>query len=325
MPPTTVRRLLRPIQIRTIMKQAQVAAWGEPPKCIEVPAPAAPAAGHVQVKLLAAGLHNLVRARAAGLHYSAKTLPHIPGSDGVGTLDDGTLVYFSAMTPAGGSMAERINVPAAATTPLPAGADPIQVAGLANPVMASWMALATRTSHLPPAFTAVIVGATTVSGTAAVSVLRAFGATRVVGIARPSERLAALALDATIELREDDAQTDYAPAADADVVLDFLYGAPTLHLLQSLKPTKPVQYVQIGTTANKTLDLPGEILRSKDITVRGSGPGAWQMSQFAEQSPKVIDAIATGRIAPLKFRIVKLDDVEHIWGEKGGERIVIVP
>ncbi|KAF4314564.1 Alcohol dehydrogenase superfamily zinc-containing [Botryosphaeria dothidea] len=324
-PPHSLSRLLRANRLpKTLMKQAQVAAWGQPPKCVQVPSPAAPSADHVQINVLAAGLHNLVRARAAGTHYSAKTLPHVPGSDGVGTRGpDGKLVYFSSMTPSGGSMTELINVPVGAATLVPDGADPIQVAGLVNPVMASWMALATRTSNLPPSFTAVIMGATTVSGTAAISVARAFGAGRVVGAARPSERLSALPLDAVIELR--DAQTDYASALDADVILDFLYGPPVLRLFQALKPTKPVQYVQIGTLADRTIDFPGDILRSKDITIRGSGPGAWQMKQFAEQCPKVVEAIANGSIAPLNFRKVSLDDVEKIWDRKGEERIVVVP
>lgn len=309
------------------MKQAQVAAWGESPKSVEAPTPALPSAdsGQVQVKVLAAGLHNLVRGRASGNHYSAKVLPHIPGADGVGTTLDGKLVCFSTITPTGGSFTEVINVPVASTTPVQDGADPIQVAGLINPVMASWMALHARTANLPTGFTAVIVGATGVSGTAAVSVARVFGAGKVVGVARSAAKMGGLGLDATVELQDDATKTDYTAALDADVILDFLYGPPMLALFQALKPQKPVQYVQIGTVVEQKMDFPGDVLRSKDITIRGAGPGAWKMQDFAEQCPAIIEAIASGKIKPHKFQEVKLEDIETAWAQKGGDRIVVIP
>lgn len=89
----------------------------------------------VQVKVIASGVHRLVRSRAAGKHYSAKGLPHIPGIDGTGTTTDGKLVYFSTITPTGGTMADYVNVPKRATISLPEGADPVQIAGLVNPAM----------------------------------------------------------------------------------------------------------------------------------------------------------------------------------------------
>ncbi|GME50138.1 Alcohol dehydrogenase superfamily zinc-containing [Neofusicoccum parvum] len=307
------------------MKQAQVTVWGEAPKCVSVPDLPAASSGQVQIRVLAAGLHNLVRSRAAGKHYSAQGLPHTPGVDGVGTTADGRLVYFATLTPTGGSFAETVNVPIAATTPVPAGADAVQVAGLLNLVMASWMALATRTTALPAGFTAVVVGATSLSGAAAVSVARAFGAARVVGVARNAAKMAPLGLDAAVELADDPDRTDYAAALDADVILDFLYGPPMLALFRALGKGKPVQYVQCGTVVERSMDFPGDVLRSKDITLRGTGPGAWRMEQFAEHSPRMVEAIASGKIAPHKFQEVKLEDVEEAWARKGGDRMVIVP
>ncbi|KAH7041977.1 hypothetical protein B0J12DRAFT_702642 [Macrophomina phaseolina] len=309
------------------MKQAQVTTWGEAPKCVEVPTPEAPTSdsGQLQVRVLAAGLHQLVRGRASGIHYSANVLPHIPGADGVGQTPDGKLVYFSTITPTGGSFTQVINVPIASTVPVPDGADPVQVAGLLNPVMASWMALHARTSGLPRGFTAVIVGATGVSGTAAVSVARVFGAGKVVGVARSAAKMEGLGLDAAVELQDDPARTDYSPALDADVILDFLYGPPMLALFQALSPQKPVQYVQIGTVVERTMVFPGDVLRSKDITIRGTGPGAWSMREFAQQSPKMIEAISSGKIKPHRFQEVKLEDIEAVWGQKGGDRTVVVP
>ncbi|KAJ4390015.1 hypothetical protein N0V93_007488 [Gnomoniopsis smithogilvyi] len=307
------------------MKQAQVTSWADPPTYIQVADPDAPPSGHVQLQVLAAGVHQLVRSRAAGKHYSAKVLPHIPGVDGIGQDSNGKLYYFNAMTEQGGSMTEIINVPTQKLVPVPEGADPIQIAGLVNPVMASWMALAKRTTGLPPGFTALILGATGMSGIAAVDVARVFGAGKVVGVARNAAKMAGLGLDAMIELGPDQAHVDWSPAMDADVVLDFLYGPVTLSFLQALKSTKPVQYVQIGTVVERTIDIPGDILRSKDITIRGTGPGSWQLRDFAEQAREMVIAITSGKVRPGTFREAKMADIESVWTEKGGDRVVITP
>lgn len=307
------------------MKQAQVTSWGEVPKYIDVDEPGAAPAGHIQLKVLAAGVHQVAKTRAAGKHYSAHVLPHIPGVDGVGQDAEGNLYYFNAMTDQGGSMTEIINVPRQKVVPVPDGADPIQVAGLVNPVMASWMAIVKRTSGLQAGFTALILGATGMSGAAAVTVAQTLGAAKVVGAARSAAKMTGLGLDATVELGSDPSRIDWTPAMDVDVVLDFLYGPYTLSLLQALKPTKPVQYVQIGTVVEPAIDLPGDILRSKDITMRGAGPGAWQMKDFGEQLPLMIDAIAYGKVRPGKFQEVKLADVESAWTQQGGDRMIITP
>ncbi|KAL1648460.1 hypothetical protein SLS58_002215 [Diplodia intermedia] len=322
------------------MKQAQVTTWGAAPHCATVPTPALPAETDelVQIRVLAASLPTLVRARAAGTHYSTAAArpsdqtPHVPGVDGVGaTVPDGRLVYFATFAPLGGTFAQYVNAPRAALVPVPVDAekrekaDPVQIAGQMNPVMASWMALAARTRDVRPGFTAVVVGATGLAGAAAVGVARAFGAGRVVGVGRDAAKMRAegLGLDAVVVL--DGERTDYGEAAGADVVLDFLYGPPTLGLLRALKPKGPVQYVQIGTVVDRDMALPGEILRSKDITIRGAGPGAWRMEDFAAEAPRMIEAIVAGKIRPYKFQEVKLEDIEEAWGQKGGDRMVIVP
>lgn len=305
------------------MKQAQVTVWGQPPQPVEVADPGPPPPGHHQLKVLAAGVHMLVRSRAAGTHYSVSGLPHIPGVDGVGQTSDGQLFYFNAFSPTGGSMTELINVPVERAVPVPDGADPVQVAGLVNPVMASWMAISARTSGLQPGFTAVVLGATGVSGAAAVGVARALGAGKVVGVARSAAKMAALGLEAAVELASDTSQTDWTAAMDVDVILDFLYGPAMMALLKALKPTKSVQYVQIGTIAGPTIDLPGDLLRSKNITMRGTGPGSWQVPELNIELPNMIRAIASGQIVPGKFQEVRLQDIETAWGQKGEDRMIV--
>jgi NADPH:quinone reductase-like Zn-dependent oxidoreductase len=320
--------LLRPISIHkkliAKMHTAQVSAWGNPPKYIEVPTPELPSkeSGLVQVKVLAAGVHNVVRSRAAGMHFSATTLPHIPGADGVGITSSGELVYFNAWN--SGSMSEIINVPSQVVTPLAEGSDPQKVAALLNPAMSSWMALRTRTQNLPKDFTVLILGVTSASGTIAINLARSLGAGKVIGVARNTKKLDALPLDQKIELLDPPENTDFSAMGDVDVVLDYVYGPATVKLLADLKPLKEVQYVEIGGLSASTMELPAALLRSKNVTLRGSAPGAWTMQQLGLELPNMLDAVS--KLPNRELKVVKLKDIEKFWGEpKTEERAVVVP
>ncbi|KAG0645469.1 hypothetical protein D0Z07_8547 [Hyphodiscus hymeniophilus] len=264
------------------MHIAQITQWGEAPKYVETPAPELPSSDSdfVQVKVLAAGLHNVVRARAQGTHYSAKTLPHIPGLDGVGTTATGQHVYFSTFALPTGSFSEVINLPKEDVAALPEGVDPVQVAAAMNPMLSSWMALRKRTFDLPPNFSVLIVGATSASGTLAIDVARHLGAKRIVGVARNLSALSQLGLDETIEMKEPVEETDFSKLGHVDVILDYVYGPIIAHLIGSLTTKAPVQYVQIGLLGSPTMQLNGVTLRSTNITMRGAGPGSWSLGDL---------------------------------------------
>jgi NADPH:quinone reductase-like Zn-dependent oxidoreductase len=306
------------------MKIAQVSEFGQAPKYVDAEDPPIPAPDSelVQVKLAAAGVHILVRIRAAGKHYSAQGLPHIPGTDAVGTTPDGQLVYYTAFLPKGGSFAELINVPKSGITPIPKGYDPVQMAGSINPAMSSWMALTTRTTDLPKNFSVLILGATSTSGALAIPLARALGAGKIIGCARSTSKMAELGLDETITLADPPTETDFSKAEDVDVVLDYLYGETATHLLNSLKPTTPVQYVQIGSLTGNSMTMPSAVLRSKQIILRGAGPGAWSMKESGEQLPRCLEAMKD--VKPSKFSVVKLADIESAWG-RTKERLVVIP
>jgi len=309
------------------MKVAQVTEFGKPPKAVEVDEPIvlgeAPESDMVNLKLTATGIHRLVQSRAAGQHYSAKGLPHIPGVDGVFKTSDGKHVYMAIITPTGGTMAEELKAPKAGLIPVPDGCDPIQVAGLVNPIMSSWMALATRIRDLPKDFTVLIVGATSLSGTCAVAVSREFSAGRVIGCARNLEKMTDLGLDETIKLENEIEKTDFSKLGQVDLILDYLYGPIIPHLFRSLsRPVRMVQYVQIGSVAGLTMELPADQLRSKNIAMTGSGPGAWSLQQFSQQLPGIVGIVS--KVRPYNFEKVHLADIESAW-TKGGERIVVVP
>ncbi len=309
------------------MKTAQVIAWGEAPKYVDVEPLPIPAedSDTIQVKLIGAGLHRLVKYRADGRHYSATTLPHIPGTDGVGTTPSGKTVYFSTLA-TGGSFTEYVNVPKRDVTPLPEGLDPIQAAALVNPALASWMALRRRTSNLPKDFTALIMGCTGAAGAVAIPIARSVGAKKVIGVSREAGPLEAQDLDVKIVLDDKEpSNTDFSNVGDVDVILDFLWGPAMLHLLNSLQSKVPVQCVQIGSMSGWNMDFPASLLRSKDITFRGSGPGAWTLGMMGEELVPLLKGLTNVKPQPVKK--VKLEDVESAWGDprEGGERLVFVP
>ena len=307
------------------MHAAQVDQYGLPPKYVEVPTPEplSPDSDLVQVNVLAAGLHRFVRSRASGKHYSSKGLPHVPGSDGVGITTEGQKVFFLSMTPAtGGSFVDTINVPKKDVTPLPEGADPVQVAALMNPGFSSWMALQNRCENLPDGFSVLIMGVTSKSGRLAIALARHLGAKRVVGVARDEAAMSTLGLEETITLKDPVEQTDYSKLGHVDVILDYVYGAPGAHLLKNIKPEGRVQYVHVGGLAGLDMAIPGNALRSNDLVIRGSGTGAFGLRAMGKEIPALLAALTN---APeQKVRVEKLQDVERVWEEQG-ERVVFVP
>lgn len=165
---------------------AQVTTYGEPPAYTAAPAPPTPepASGLVQIRVLAAGVHQLVRSRAAGKHYTSGPLPHVVGVDGVGkTVPGDKLVYFITLRTASGSFAEVVNVPKGYVFDLPEGVNPEDAAAMVNPAMSSWMALTARVDleKLPKnGWTVLVMGATSASGAIAACLARELGATRCV-------------------------------------------------------------------------------------------------------------------------------------------------
>lgn len=309
------------------MQAAQVTAWSEAPRYVTVPKlPAPQDDSEVQLRVLAAGAHQVVRSRAAGRHYSAKTLPHVPGVDGVGCHEsNGSLYYFMNVSDHFGTFAQYVNVPRSTLVALPAGTDPVAFAASVNPAMSSWMAITQRTDNLPTDWTALVVGATSASGRLAVHSAKALGAARVVGVARDEAALKAVeALDDYIVLQDNMTATDFS-GVEPDVILDYVYGDLAHHLLTSLQTKKAVQYVQIGTLSGKAeMSLPGPLLRSTNLTIRGAGPGSWRLTALFSELQKLVP-LAAKWPAPATTQI-PLSDIEKSWDDKSIKgRVVFVP
>ena len=319
------------------MRAAVVHSFGSPPRYETIDAPKPSRGDEAVVDVVAAGLHRRVRTDASGRHYtSTGALPMIPGIDGVGRLPDGRTVYFASAGGRWGSMAERALVNPRRMILLPADSDPVNVAAAMNPAMSSWVALRCRAT-LRPGQSVLVLGATGVAGTMAVQVARHLGAGKVVGAGRNPERLAALAAagaDEVVSLAGEPeviAQRLAGAAADADIVIDYLWGPPAaaaMHALLTGRPdrSRPLDWVQIGATAGPAIELESVVLRSANLRIQGSGQGAVSPGAYLAELPALVEEVNAGTVS-LSTRRVALSDVERTWGQPDapGERIVFVP
>jgi NADPH:quinone reductase-like Zn-dependent oxidoreductase len=320
----------------TMMRAAVVTSFDEPPRYQPFPVPA-PAGGEVLADVLAAGLHPRVRTGAAGRHYtSSGTLPMIPGIDGVGRLPDGGLVYFAAGDDVLGTMADKALVDPGRSVELPAGVDVAAVAAAMNPAMSSWVALRRRVP-LQPGQSVLVLGATGNAGAMAVRVARRLGAVRVVGAGRDAGRLRALVeagADDVVQLTSDAGATGEAlaaAAAEADIVLDYLWGEPAQLAITALLTarsdrSRALDWIQIGAVAGPTIELPSVALRSANSRLQGCGQGSVSPHGYLAELPSLVAEISAGTIG-VRPHAMPLAAVEQAWtaAETPGERTVLVP
>jgi NADPH:quinone reductase-like Zn-dependent oxidoreductase len=297
-----------------------------------------PQAGESAIRVLAAGLHPIVKALAKGSHYaSTGQLPFIPGLDGVGRLDDGQRVFFGASRPPFGSMAERTVGKEPFLFPLPDGIPDATAAALGNPAMSSWAALAFRAKFVAGE-SVLILGATGVAGQLAVQIAKRRGAARVVACGRNPEALAktrSLGADVTIslELPHDEliAALRTEIATGIDVILDYLWGPPAEATLEAIakmglsRKTPRIRYIQIGQSAGGNISLEASVLRSSGLKISGSGFGSVSLPDLAASISHFF-AEAARQPFDISVRTFPLRDVAAAWNEpEGTERFVFIP
>jgi NADPH:quinone reductase-like Zn-dependent oxidoreductase len=318
-----------------MVNAAIVNNWGAVPTYGTTDLPTA-SPSQVVVKVVASGVHTIVRSRALGKHFSVagRSPPHIPGIDGVGTVNGtGQPVYFNALTAATGSLADEIVLERSNIFPLNEKADVNSVAAMVNPALSSWMALTARAGiKKGDAVKIGIIGATGVSGNAAVQIAKAFGASEIVAVGKPGaglDRAKELGATATIALAENVDETDFSAAADVDVVLDYLWGyvgkaAMTGITYKRKNRSQRLTWVQIGSLAGEDMGVSSTILRKANVAVLGCGPGSWTFGELGQQLPGMLDTIVQEGLTT-DFAVKELKDVESWWDEKGGKRVVVRP
>jgi NADPH:quinone reductase-like Zn-dependent oxidoreductase len=250
------------------MHAAVLHSFGDTPRFEPFTEPAAGSGEHL-VEVSAAALHRVDRARASGQHYaSAGALPVVCGTDGVGVTPAGERVWFALPRAPFGAMAQRTVADRRMQAPIPDGLSDAEAAALVNPGMAAYLPLQWR-ARLQPGETVLVLGATGFTGRLAVQVARLLGAGRVVAAGRDPhglEELTGLGADTVIGLGDDPEAMRRSFAAAAgdgyDVVVDYVWGAPTEALLASMlragfaEAAGETRIVQVGDLAGPQLRLP---------------------------------------------------------------------
>jgi NADPH:quinone reductase-like Zn-dependent oxidoreductase len=294
-------------------------------------------ADEMRVDVLAAALHPRVRSSADGSHYtSTGKLPMIPGIDGVGRDSNGELCYFILPDTHLGSMADQVVIDSRRSTPLPAGTDIPTVAAAMNPGMSSWIALRKRIAF-EPGNNVLVLGATGSAGQMAVQIAKHLGADKVIAAGRNPERLAALpglGADATISLSGDQQAIDSRLgeiASEVDVVLDYLWGPITEHVLQivitqRVDRSRPITWIEIGSMSGLEITLPSAWLRAANLQIVGSGQGSISTRDIVAELPALAHEISSGSYT-VDAVPTPLNQVETAWNAPfdPGKRIVFIP
>jgi NADPH:quinone reductase-like Zn-dependent oxidoreductase len=319
------------------MKAAVVSSFDTAPRCQEFPAPT-PAGDHdLVVDVIAAGLHPRVLSQADGSHYtSTDELPLVPGIDGVGRGADGLLRYFILPDTQMGSMAEQTVIDTRRSVVLPENSDAIAVAAAMNPAMSSWVALRQRV-QFQAGQSVLVLGATGNAGRMAVQVAKLFGAGQIIAAGRGADRLASLAaLGATDAVALDgDAETVAhrlgKAATNVDVVLDYLWGAPTATAMVAVVTGradrgKPLTWIEIGSVAGPTAQIPSAALRAARLQIVGSGQGSVSTREILAELPALAAEI-TGGTFDIDTQPTPLAEVERAWADaaRTTRRIVLMP
>jgi NADPH:quinone reductase-like Zn-dependent oxidoreductase len=291
------------------------------------------------VEFVAAGIHQITRSVATGRHYGRDPVfPVIPGLNAVARAAGGELVFTSSGPLPFGTFAERIASPDAMRFPLPDGAQAEAVAAGINPGMASWLPLQARQAEAGKLGTVLVLGVTGMSGYLAAQNARLLGADRVIGAGRSEAGLSrAAAVGADAVALTGDRDTDAAAIAEAlgedtpGLVLDFVWGPVAETGFAALgrrglgEDTADIKYVQIGALGGAEAAVPSSLLRSRKLTISGSGAGSIPASAIKAQIPAYIGLIADCSVQ-VPFRTFPLSDVGAAWtaSAESGPRVVLV-
>ena len=131
-------------------------------------------------------------------------------------------------------------------------------------------------------------------------------------------------------------QDDAAAIADAlgdqapDIVLDFVWGAPAEAAFAAFQrrgiddDAADIRYVEIGAVAGQIAAVPAALLRSRRITISGSGAGSVSTQRILEELPRFMARIADGTVE-VPYAAYPLHRVGEAWHSDTGRRAVVVP
>ena len=287
-----------------------------PPRYASFPEPQGGPEAEV-VDVLAAALTNLDVATAEGRHYLAsETRPFVVGREAVVRAADGRRLWCNAVSLVApyGSMAERTLLRGGHGLPVPEDTPDALAAAIGNAGLAAWLPLSWR-ARLQPGETVMILGATGVTGSIAVTAARRLGAGRVIAAGRRPEALAralAQGADAVVQLDRTELPTAYREVAGegVDVVVDYLNGAPAEAALAVM--AHGGRMVQVGSGLAPGIHLHAQTARRASLDVLGfayyHAPLALQVQAYAQ-----LCRLAVAGEIMLDHEVMPLSDFSEAW------------
>jgi NADPH:quinone reductase-like Zn-dependent oxidoreductase len=313
------------------MRAAVVQSYDSAPIYQQLPEPPCPN-GYARIRVQASAISQLSRVQAAGQHYIRPQPPFVPGTDGVGLLDDGQRVYFAFPQAPAGAMSEVTCVDKRYLVKLPEVISSNTAAAMANPAMSSWAAL-TRQANFVAGQNVIINGATGLSGRLAIQIARRLGANRIIALGRSEHyRDDVLALGANEYWLTHDEQTHDAlkSAFDdgVDVVLDYLWGQAAEMIIQAAGGNQKqdgyrrTQLINMGALDGPNTLLAANAIRSTGLTLAGVGIGSLSKQTLIDVIAEVMTAAA---VEPFRvdYQSHDLSKVSEVWHQMGFERTVL--
>jgi NADPH2:quinone reductase len=318
------------------MRAAVLREYGAAPEPAEFEAPEA-GDGELVVEVTAGGMNPVEIAIAGGQFYGARPeLPVVVGREGVGTLADGSRVFFPLCLPPYGSFAEQALVPEAAVIPLPDAVDDALAIALWTSGLAAWGPLV-HIGGIETGDSVLVLGSSGVVGQLAIQLARHHGAGRIVGAARSeagrakstelgADRVVALC-DLDDGVAADALRADVADAAGEgfDIVVDLLSG-PFANLgLDNL--ARGGRQVLVGSAAGDDLELKSSGFRARNSSLSGYSSAQVDPPELFAAYRELLDLAVAGDLR-IDSERVPLAEVGRAWAlQADGPRrkIVVVP
>ncbi len=323
------------------MRAAVLHGHGQPPEYGRHPVPRR-AAGQALIRITAAPVNPLDLLCASGVSYfGAPTLPYVPGTQGVGVIEQGDnlpagqRVWFSGsagMAPGDGTMAEYAVADETAILALPDTVSDDLVAALGLSAIAAWMALTWR-GRLQPGEHVLVLGASGTVGQVGIQVARLHGAGRVIAACRDAQgrqRAMELGAHAAVDLACNDVADLASRIAEAstgrvDLVLDPVWGIPAEAATRVLSPGG--RLVNVGSSAGQQANLSSAMLRSGLLSVLGYTNNGLSPEQKSAALADVLGHAAQGRIDTDR-EMLPLTDIGSGWSRCGKapyRRAIMIP
>ncbi len=268
-----------------------------------------PAAGHIRIKVAAAGLNRADILQRRGMYPPPEGAVDIMGlevsgwvdavGEGVSGLREGQAVC--ALLPSGG-YAEYAIAHAGSVMPPPDGVDLVQSAGLPETVMTVW-ANVFGLGQLKPGETFLVQGGSSGIGTTAIQMARAHGA-RVFATAGSEEKCKAcvsLGAEAAFNYKTDDFEAELKALGGVDVILDIVAGDYVSGHINILKTDGRLVHIAVQGGLKTEVNILK--IMSKRLVVTGSTLRGRTDAQKAAIASQVVSSVwpqvRAGKVKPI--------------------------